>query len=198
MLGFTRDQCRKERPSSRNFLDAGLPGQIRPRSGSRRQSVLPMCGSARRIDQLCRNSQSAPGLCLSEIKSGHMMQSAEDRAAKNTPCEQREVTEAGQQAEGQVVLHIVRHVGTHDLDRDVSRAPSSWAPSIGPIISSAMVAALCTGDVFSKAATSAPGSDWCPSRSRRETARFSAKSRGAAIATCAFCLCRRHGLCWSG
>lgn len=26
MLGFTRDQCRKERPSSRNFLDAGLPG----------------------------------------------------------------------------------------------------------------------------------------------------------------------------
>jgi hypothetical protein len=55
-----------------------------------------------------------------------MMQSAEDRAAKNTPCEQREITEAGQQAVGQVVLHIVRHVGTHDLDRDVSRAPSSW------------------------------------------------------------------------
>ena len=24
------------------------------------------------------------------------------------------------------------------------------------------------------------------------------KSRGAAIATCAFCSCRRHGLCWSG
>ena len=70
-----------------------------------------------------------PTLCLSEIKSGHMMQSAEDRAAKNTPCEQREVTEAGQQAVGQVVLHIVRHVGTHDLDRgDVTRAPSSWAP----------------------------------------------------------------------
>ena len=42
-----------------------------------------------------------PTLCLSEIKSGHMMQSAEDRAAKNTPCEQREVTEAGQQAVGQ-------------------------------------------------------------------------------------------------
>jgi hypothetical protein len=49
-----------------------------------------------------------------------------------------------------------------------------------------------------KAATSTPGSDWCPSRSRRETARSSAKSRGAAIATCAFCSCRRHGLCWSG
>jgi len=41
-------------------------------------------------------------------------------------------------------------------------------PGIGPIISSAMVAAIGTGDVFSKAATSAPGSDWCPSRSRRE------------------------------
>ena len=25
----------------------------------------------------------------------------------------------------------------------------------------------------------------------------SAKSPGAAIATCAFCSCRRHGLCWS-
>ena len=49
-----------------------------------------------------------------------------------------------------------------------------------------------------KAATSAPGSDWCPSRSRRETVRSSAKSPGAAIATCAFCSCRRHGLCWSG
>jgi len=29
-------------------------------------------------------------------------------------------------------------------------------------------------------------------KSRRETARSSAKSRGAAIATCAFCSCRRH------
>jgi hypothetical protein len=43
-------------------------------------------------------------------------------------------------------------------------------------------------------ATSAPGSDWFLSRSRRETARSSAKSRGAAIATCELCLCRRHGL----
>src|SRR6202043_3543282 len=72
-------------------------------------------------------------------------------------------------------------------------------PGIGPIISSAMVAAIGTGDLFSK------GRDfgaWLglvpPSRSRRETARSSAKSRGVAIATCAFYLCRRHGLCWSG
>jgi transposase len=38
-------------------------------------------------------------------------------------------------------------------------------PGIGPIISSAMVAAIGTGDVFSKGATSAPGSDWCPKAS---------------------------------
>lgn len=71
-------------------------------------------------------------------------------------------------------------------------------PGIGPIISSAIVAAIGTGDVFSKGRDFGPGSDWCLSRSRREIARFSAKSRGAAIATCAFCPCRRHGLCWSG
>ena len=45
-------------------------------------------------------------------------------------------------------------------------------PGIGPIISSAMVAAIGTGDDSPKAATSAPGSDWCPSRCRRVTARF--------------------------
>src|SRR5258707_6192667 len=36
-------------------------------------------------------------------------------------------------------------------------------------------------------ATSAPGSDWCPSRSRRETAPSSARYPSAAIATCASC-----------
>ena len=71
-------------------------------------------------------------------------------------------------------------------------------PGIGPIISSAMVPRSALEMCSPKAATSAPGSDWCPSRSRRETARSSAKSRGAAIATCAFCSCRRPGLCWSG
>jgi transposase len=35
-------------------------------------------------------------------------------------------------------------------------------PGIGPVNSSAMVAAIGTGDVFSKAATSAPGSGWYP------------------------------------
>ena len=37
-------------------------------------------------------------------------------------------------------------------------------PGIGPIISSATVAAIGTGDVFSRDATSAPGSDWFPSK----------------------------------
>jgi hypothetical protein len=36
-------------------------------------------------------------------------------------------------------------------------------PGIGPIISSAMVAAIGTGDVFSKGRDfGAPGLDWCP------------------------------------
>jgi len=38
-------------------------------------------------------------------------------------------------------------------------------PGIGPIISSAMVAAIGTGDVFlQRPQLRAPGSDWCPSR----------------------------------
>jgi hypothetical protein len=44
MLGFTRDQCRKERPSSRNFLDAGLPGLRivgEPRDPTRRDLMGP-------------------------------------------------------------------------------------------------------------------------------------------------------------
>src|SRR6202453_4853507 len=71
-------------------------------------------------------------------------------------------------------------------------------PGIGPIISSAMVAAIGTGDVFSKGRDFGAWLALVPSRSRRETARSSAKSRDVAIATCAFCSCRRHGLCWSG
>ena len=49
-----------------------------------------------------------------------------------------------------------------------------------------------------KAATSAPGSDWCRSRCRRETARSSARYRDAAIGICAFCSCRPRGSSWSG
>lgn len=52
-------------------------------------------------------------------------------------------------------------------------------PGIGPIISSAMVAAIDTGATFSK------GRDfgWRQSKCLRETAPFLVRSRGAAIAT---------------
>jgi hypothetical protein len=70
-------------------------------------------------------------------------------------------------------------------------------PGIGPIISSAMVAAIGTGDVFSKAATSAPGSGWYRNKSRRETGQSLAAYRGAAIAICALCSFRPPGSCLS-
>jgi len=71
-------------------------------------------------------------------------------------------------------------------------------PGIGPIISSAMVAAIAMVRCSRRDATSAPGSDWCPSKSRPETARSWAQYRGAAIAICGLCSCRRLGSCWSG
>jgi transposase len=61
-------------------------------------------------------------------------------------------------------------------------------PGIGPIISSAMVAAIGTGDAFSK------GRD---NRYRPATARSSAAYRGAAIAICAVCSFRPPGSSWS-
>ena len=68
-------------------------------------------------------------------------------------------------------------------------------PGIGPIISSAMVAAIGTGDVFTKAEILAPGSGWCRSRYRPATARSSARYPGVAIVTCGFCSCRPRGSC---
>src|SRR5882724_463763 len=70
-------------------------------------------------------------------------------------------------------------------------------PGIGPIISSAMVAAIGTGDAFSKGRTSAPGSGSCRNSYRPATARSSAAYRGAAIAICAVCSFRPPGSCWS-
>ena len=55
-------------------------------------------------------------------------------------------------------------------------------PGMGPIISSAIVAAIGNGDVFRKAATSAPGSGLCRSRSRPAIARSLAGYRSAATA----------------
>jgi len=86
-------------------------------------------------------------------------------------------------------------------------------PGIGPIISSAMVAAIGTGDdrldentdpelacfrfgVRSpKAVTSPPGWGWSQNRCRPEIARSWARYPSAAIGTYAFCSYRRLGLC---
>ena len=66
-------------------------------------------------------------------------------------------------------------------------------PGIGPIISSAMVAAIGTGDVSPRDATSPPGWGSCRSKSRPATARSSARYRSAEIAICACCSCKRRG-----
>jgi transposase len=66
-------------------------------------------------------------------------------------------------------------------------------PGIGPIISSATVAAIGTGDVFAKGRDFAAWLGLVPRQI--STARFSARYRSAAIATCASCSCRRPGWC---
>ncbi len=68
-------------------------------------------------------------------------------------------------------------------------------PGIGPITSSAMVAAIGAGDVFTKGRDFAAWLGSFPSRSRPATAPFSARHPGAPIATCGFCWCRRDGSC---
>ena len=68
-------------------------------------------------------------------------------------------------------------------------------PGIGPIISSAMVAAIGRGEVFSKGRYFGAGSASFPSRHRQETAPSWARYPSAAIATCGFCSCRRPGSC---
>jgi transposase len=68
-------------------------------------------------------------------------------------------------------------------------------PGVGPIISSAMVAAIGAGTCSPRAATLPPGWGSSPSRSRPGTAPSSARYPGVAIATCGFCSCKRHGSC---
>jgi hypothetical protein len=70
-------------------------------------------------------------------------------------------------------------------------------PGIGPIISSAMVAAIGRATCSPKAATSVPGSGWSRNKSRRETAPSSAAYQSAAIVIRAPCSSRRPGSCWS-
>ena len=68
-------------------------------------------------------------------------------------------------------------------------------PGIGPIISSATVAAIGTGDMFAKPAISAPGLAWSPSSSRPGAAPSLAKSPSAETNICARCLCRPPAWC---
>jgi transposase len=70
-------------------------------------------------------------------------------------------------------------------------------PGIGPIISSAMVAAIGTGDAFTKGRDFGAWLGLVRNRYRLATARSSAAYRGAAIAICAVCSFRPPGSCWS-
>ena len=70
-------------------------------------------------------------------------------------------------------------------------------PGIGPIISSAMVAAIGAGDASPKVATSRLGWGLSPGRCRPGIARSSARYPSAAIVICASCSCRPHGSCSS-
>jgi transposase len=79
--------------------------------------------------------------------------------------------------------------------RDVGCERLMSVPGIGPIISSAMVAAIGSGDAFTKGRDFAAWLGLSPSKSRPATAPSSARYPSAAIATCVSCSCRPHGLC---
>jgi transposase len=82
------------------------------------------------------------------------------------------------------------------VDQDAACKRLMTVPGIGPIISSAIVAAQSAAEMCSrKAATSAPGSDWCRNKSPPETTPSSAAYQNAAIAICVCCSCRRPGSC---
>jgi transposase len=76
-------------------------------------------------------------------------------------------------------------------------------PGIGPMISSAMVATIGTGDVFSKGRDFAAWLGLVPKQIStgdrtilgKRTAPSSARYRSGATVTCGFCLCRRRGWC---
>jgi hypothetical protein len=63
-------------------------------------------------------------------------------------------------------------------------------PGIGPIIASAMVAAIGNGAAFAKGAILPPGSASCRSRCPQVIGRSSAALQSVAIAICARCSCR--------
>ena len=78
-------------------------------------------------------------------------------------------------------------------DADCERLMS--VPGIGPIIPVRWWPRSAAARCSRRAATSAPGSASFPSKHRQETAPSWARYPSAAIATCGFCSCRRHGSC---
>ena len=68
-------------------------------------------------------------------------------------------------------------------------------PGIGPIISSAMVAAIGRGEVFAKGRDFGAWLGLVPKQASTGDRTIRARSPSAAIATCASCSCRRHGSC---
>jgi transposase len=68
-------------------------------------------------------------------------------------------------------------------------------PGIGPIISSAMVAAIGTGDAFTKGRDFAAWLGLVPKQISTATAPSSARYRNGASATCAFYSCKLRGSC---
>jgi transposase len=77
--------------------------------------------------------------------------------------------------------------------KDVGCERLMSVPGIGPIISSATVAAIGTGDVFSKGRDFAAWLGLVPRKFLREIARSWERSRNAAIVICAFCSYRPPG-----
>ena len=71
-------------------------------------------------------------------------------------------------------------------------------PGIGPIISSAMVAAIGSGAAFARGGIIRLGSASCPNRCRLETGLSSDTSPSAATATCACSSSRQPGSFWCG
>jgi transposase len=70
-------------------------------------------------------------------------------------------------------------------------------PGIGPLISSAMVAAIGTGDVFSKDRDFGAWLGLVPKQLSTGDRTILGKYQGAAIVTCARCSCKPRGSCWS-
>ena len=68
-------------------------------------------------------------------------------------------------------------------------------PGIGPIISSAMVAAIGTGDAFSKGRDFAAWLGLVPKQISTGDRTILGKISKRGIAICAFCSCKRHGWC---